>query len=222
MKKLIVMLSVLIISIGLVLTGCGKTKIDPPEVTAEAFYDIYVLGDSTKIEKLGVEKSEYESIVETERNAIISAIKNNFTIGGFTISNDQLNRIADAELAALKKLTPKIETTSTSKETASVKIATTYADVVTADQKAANDALAEVKAMGLTSESEARTKFVEIYVNKIVENVNAIEPSADTKEKTFTFKIEKFNVGGKAKDIWIPSDMTSFGTDLGKMITGQN
>jgi membrane-bound lytic murein transglycosylase len=221
LKKIIAIFSMSVLTTGLILTGCGQ-KIDPPEVTAEAFYNLYVLGDASKIENMGVEKSEYENTIEAERTAIKTATRTNFSKGGFTVSEDQLNRIADAQLASLKKLTPKIETSSTTDDTATVKIATTYVDIKSADTKAANDAQSEVIAMQLTSETEARKKFLDIYVNKIVENMNALQPSADTKEQTFTFKKQKFDVSGKAKDVWVPSDMTAFGTSIGKMITGQN
>ncbi|MBD7913212.1 MULTISPECIES: hypothetical protein [Clostridium] len=221
LKKIIAMASMAVLTTGLVLTGCGQ-KVDPPEVTAEAFYDLYVLGDTTKIENMGVEKSEYENVRETEKTSMKNATRNNIIKGGFTISDEQLNKIADAELGALKKLAPKIETSSTTDDKATVKIATTYADITPVDTKAFNDAMTEIKAMQLTNESEARKKLLDLYVNKLVDGLNAIQPSSDTKEKSFAFKKQKFNVGGKAKDVWVPEDMTVFGTDLGKMITGQN
>ncbi|MDS0524572.1 hypothetical protein NNC19_02705 [Clostridium sp. SHJSY1] len=219
LKKIIAMFSVTILTAGLVLTGCGE-KMSSPEETAQAFYDLYVLGDSSKLEKMGVDKAEYESTIEEEKAGFKAATSSVFS--NFTLSEDQLNKIVDAEMGALKKLKAKIETTSTTEDTATVKMSSTNVDISSAFNKALEDARTEVTGMDLKTQEEADTKLVEISVNKIIENLNKLEPSTDTKEETFTFKKEQLTVSGKSKDFWIPEDMTKFGTDLGSIITVQN
>jgi hypothetical protein len=219
LKKFITMLSATILTTGLVLTGCGE-KTAPPEETAQAFYDLYVLGDSSKLEKMGVDKAEYETTIEEEKAGFKAATSTVFS--NFTLSEDQLNKIVDAEMDALKKLTVKIETTSTEESKATVKMASTNVDISSAFTKALDEARTEVMGMNLTTQEEADTKLVEVSVNKIVDNLGKLEPSTDTKEESFTFIKEQLTVNGKSKDFWIPEDMTQFGTDLGSIITVQN
>ena len=217
-KKLIVMITMLALGSGLALTGCGKDEVAPPKTAAKAFYDLYVLTDSTEIIKLGLTEDEAKTILDAQRNAVKQATKKNFTTAGLSIDDAKLNEIVDAQFAALKKLSAEIEEVSVNGDTAEVKITTKYVDIAGADQKACDDAEAQVLALNLTSQSEALKKFAEIYSQNIIDNFKAVDPSTDTKNETYTFKKMTYNVGGKNKDIWAPQDANAFGASLGKLI----
>ena len=218
MKKLTKILSILVISILSlsIMTGCGK--VEPADKVAQGFFDMIVHSDTTTIESVGIPEDEISGMKDLIRNAIKDNTKNNFKMGGLSISDEDLDKIADAQLGSMSKIKATITTESSDKQTAVVKIKTNYIKLTEADQKAGNDALAEVQAMGLTDQSEMSKIFVEKYVEKLVTEFNALEPVDDTVEKSFSFVIQTVQVGGKNKKMWVPENPTTLGKDISTMI----
>lgn len=216
-KKYLLVLVSLILTTSLFLVGCGDSNKVTPEQSAKAYYDLYVLQDSTEIEKLGLSKTEVETVVKAQKTATKNATKKNFTVNGLSITDDQLEAIYNSQMGMMKKLSLNTEVVSSDAETAKVKMTTTYVDFIAADTKAAEDTIEEAQAAGITD----LAKLSELYINHLVKNVDEIEVSTETKENTFDFKKQTVQSDGKDKEIWAPTDMTKFGTELGKMITGQ-
>lgn len=215
-KKLAVVFLAGILTASVTLVGCGDKKPSVDE-TARAIYNLYVLSDPTEIKRLGVSEEEVTKVADEQKSASKNATKMNINKAGLQISEDQLNQIYDAQMEALKKLTVMTEVVEETEDTAKVKIITNFADFMTADKKAGKDAAAKIKESQITD----KTKVVEIYVNNMINNLKAIEPSSEKKEDIFELKLQKIKTDGKIKDIWMPTNMTDFGTRLGKMITGQ-
>lgn len=218
MKKITKILSMLLISIlsVVIMTGCGK--IDPPETVAQGFFDLIVYSDTTKLESLGVSAEEFSTVKDFMRQGIKESIRNNFKMAGLSITEENLDAITEAQLNALKKVKATITTESSDKQTAVVKIQTNYLKLTEADEKAANEVLEEVQAMGLTDRQEILNVYSEKYTAKLIETLNAIEPVDDTVEKSFSFVIEKVDIDGKSKDMWIPENPTTLGKDISTMI----
>jgi len=217
-KKLMSVLMTAILGSALFLTGCGE-KTAAADVTVKAFYNLYITGDSTEIEKIALTKDEVTQVNNKLKTESEAATKKNVTNSGYKISDAQLELIYNAQREALKKLTVTTELVSEDGDNATVKLTTTYIDMKTIDTKAAEDAYTEVKAMQLTSVSEANTKFIESYANKLAEGLKAAPQSTETKEDTFVCEKKTYDVDGKNKDIFTPKDMESFGRSVAKMAT---
>ncbi|WP_294404028.1 DUF5105 domain-containing protein [uncultured Clostridium sp.] len=218
MKKLTKILSILVISIlsFTLMTGCGK--VDPPETFAQGFYDLLFHGDTTTLESMGVPEDEISPMKDFVKDEISNSTKNNFKIAGLTITDEELNSIVDAELNALKKVQATITTESSDKQTAVVKIKTNYINITEVDEKAANDALAEVQAMGISDRQQLLDEFAKKYTAKLIEGLTALEPSEDTVEKSFSFTMQKVDVSGKSKNMWVPENPTTLGKDVSTMV----
>ncbi|PRR84059.1 DUF5105 domain-containing protein [Clostridium vincentii] len=219
-KKLMAVLMTAILGSALLLTGCGG-KIATADVTAKAFYNLYILGDSTEIEKIALTNDESNQILDKLKSTSQDATKNLITSGGLQISDEQLDSIYNAEMEALKKLTVTTEIVSAEKDNATIKLTTTYIDLLTIDTKAAEEAANEANAMSLTDQTELNNKIVELYVNNLIEGFKAAQPSIETKEATFECQKQVYIVDGKNKDVWFPVDMETFGGNIAKMATNQ-
>lgn len=220
MKKKIKVISLFMTTLifgVLALTGCGK--VEKADVTAEALYELYIHGDSAKIEEMALTKDEADKVINQVRDSLKNQTRTSFLGSGINIEDSKLDEIIDAQLNAHKKLTCSVELVSEEKDSAEVKITTNYIDIQKLDEDAANDAQTQVKGMGLTSQLEARKKLVEVYENNIIDYFSKAEPSSEKVEETFKFTKQKFEVKGKAQELWMPEDMNKFGENLGRMIT---
>ncbi len=200
---------IMLMALGIfVLAGCGSKTV-PAEETAKALYDLYVLQKTDGAKSIGLTDEEIKKSLDAQKSSSINATRSNFISGGLSISNEKLEEIYAAQTEALKKLSSKIEIVSSDKDVTKVKISTSYLDFVGADTRAAEAAL---------KETNDKKKLAEIYPNKIIEEFKKIQPSSELKEKTFDFKKENLKVSDGTKQAWIPSDITGFATELGKMI----
>ncbi|MBE6070858.1 MAG: DUF5105 domain-containing protein [Clostridium butyricum] len=196
--------------------GCGE-KIEAPELVVEAYYDLIVYGDTSKLETMGFSSEDVTTIKDQRENQLRTSIKNNFDIAGLKINDEQLDNVMQAQINALKKATCTVEPVSSDKETAVVKLKTTYVKITELDKNAANEAVEEVQAMGLTTTQEVLDKATEIYINKLIDACNNAEASTDTVEKDVMLKLQLFDVSGKTKKMWAPENPVTFGSDIGTM-----
>lgn len=220
MKKITKILSIFIISILSlsIMSGCGE-KVETPESIAQGFFDMIVYNDTTKIQSIGISDDEISPLKDLMKKLTRDSIKNDFNMAGITIEDEDLDKIVEAELKAMNKIKATISNESSDKKTAVIKINTNYLKLTEVDEKAADKAMEEIQSMETTDEDELKKAFVDKYISELVENLNAIEPSDDTVEKSFAFTMKKVNVGGKTKDMWIPDDPTTFGKDIITMVT---
>lgn len=218
-KKLIAVLMTAILGSAIFLTGCGEKPV-AADVTVKAFYNLYLLGDSSEIEKIALTKDEVTQVLDKLKTESQSATRNNLLSVG-TPTTEQLDAIYNAQMESLKKLTVTTEIVSEDEDNATVKLRTTYIDQLGIDKKAAIDAANEVNAMGLANLTEWNNKLLEVYTNKLVEGLKAAQPSTETKEDTFECEKKTYEVNNKNKDIFAPKDMVAFGESVAKMATNQ-
>ncbi|AOR23597.1 DUF5105 domain-containing protein [Clostridium taeniosporum] len=213
-KKLItVILSTLMLVT--MITGCGK-KVAPPEDFAKAFYEMVIYGESDTLKTLGIKDEEASTLKTQYEKTIKDAIKNNLNAASLSFTDDQINSIYNAQINAQKKATCTVETVSSDKKTAVVKIKTTHVNTTQLDENAAKEALAEVQKMNITDRKVALAKLGELYIQKLIEKCNGAEASSDTVENTFAFK--KIH-DDKGSDAWVPDNPVTFGNQIATMVT---
>lgn len=196
--------------------GCGA-KIEAPELVVEAYYDLIVYGDTSKLETMGFSSEDVNTIKEQRESQLRTSIKNNFDIAGLKINDEQLENVIQAQINALKKATCTVEPVLSDKETATVKLKTTYINITELDEKVANEAVEEVQSMELTTTEEVLDKATELYINKFIDACNNATASTDTVKKDFILKLQLFNFSGKTKKMWAPENPVTFRSDIGTM-----
>ncbi|GAA0078641.1 hypothetical protein UT300005_30200 [Clostridium sp. CTA-5] len=189
------------------LTGCGSKGLTAVE-SAGILFDMYIKQDKSKAEKLPLKKEEIESILEQENKALKAKIKSNFTTAGLKISDEDLDKVCKAQLAAMAKVTSSIELVSEKDGISEVKVKSTYVDILGADNKAGEDAANVVEKSGITDQQELLNKVTTEYINNLINELNSLEPSTDTKEKTFKFKKDE-----KSK-VYLPENIVEFSVGI--------
>ncbi|SFD35767.1 hypothetical protein [Clostridium uliginosum] len=193
------------------LTGCGKKEVKAVE-SAQILFDLYIKQDTTNAEKIRLTKEEADSLVKKQNELLTTMTKKNFKNSGITVTDEELDSIVKQQLAAMSKVTPTIELVSEKDGISEVKIKSTYIDLVGADEKAVNDAIEKFENTNITNEKELLAQMTSEYVKNVINELNNIQVSADTKEETYKFKKDE-----KSK-VWIPENMFEFGKGIGTLI----
>lgn len=213
-KNLLCLMTILCFSFALV--GCKNNAI-PADQTAKALYNLYVLSNGDECKNIGLSDEEIQLILDKQKSQSIQGTRLNFTRGGLTVTNEELNEIYNAQVEALKKLTPTVTIESEDKDKTVVKLSTTYVNFTEADENAVSASVEEAQNNGITSKSD----ISKIYIEKLINNLKSLEPSSDSKESTFEFAKQTINVDGKTKEAWLPANMADFGKSLSTLILGQ-
>ena len=71
-KKLIMVLVSMLMLVTMI-AGCGQ-KIEPPELVAEAYYDLIVYGDTSKLETMGFAADDVNTIKEQRESQVKTTI----------------------------------------------------------------------------------------------------------------------------------------------------
>lgn len=212
-KKLITVLLSTLMLVTMI-TGCNK-KVAPPEDFAKAFYDLAVYVNLDAITSLGMSVDEANTVKAEFEKAHKDKIRNDLRSNGLQCTDDQINKLYDAQLAAQKKVNCTVETISSDSKTAVVKIKTTHINISGIDESAANDTIKEVQNMNITDTKVALAKALELYITKFEEGCNNAEPSSDTVENTFAFKKV---TDDKNRTLWAPEDPVTLGNQIATMI----
>lgn len=218
MKKVLkvpMLLVVILVSSALFLVGCGE-KAAPADQTAKALYNLVVLQDGNDAKNLWLTDAQVTKVLDEQKKSSMDATKASFVESGLSVSDKQLEDIYNAQTVALKKLVPEITLVSEEDDVAKVKVASSYIDIAKTHMEAAEEAVKEIEKVNAD-----KTKAVEIYTSKIIQKFQNVEPSKEKKEFTSEFKKEDIDVNGEAKEMWLPKDIDSFSTNLGKLIAGQ-
>lgn len=212
-KKIISILTMLLcIGVLLTATGCGEKT--TPKESAQFFFDLMIKQDTTNIDKFGMTEESVKDLLKTEKDTTKTQTRGNFTKAGLTISDEKLDAIVDAQYNALKLLTATVDVTSESGDKATLVIKNTYIDFTALDEKAANDAVETVKALGLTDQKEALDKLTAQYIENLLAALKSATPSTDMNEATYEFKEDSGE--------WVPSmDSAEFGKQLATLSLGK-
>lgn len=210
-KVLLVMMSTLLVL--MLAVGCtSKPKADAAE-SAKILYDLYIKGDIKDASKLGMKEDEAKEALDVMKKTFVTTFSTNLKATGLIIAEEQIVQIVEARIEGIKILDGTTEIVSENKDSAEVKLSTTYFNELDLQDKVAEAVLAEVEAAGLTDEQEILDKMTELFVNKLIEAYKNIEPSADQKSDTFKFI--------KQKNVWVAEDMSNFGMRIGQITNGQ-
>lgn len=210
-KSLLVMVSMFLVV--MLLAGCtSKPEADAAE-SAKIFYDLYIKGDIAGATKLGMNENEASTLLETTKETLITLFKGYMETTGLVISDEQVTQIVEARIEGIKKLSATAEIVSEDKESAEVKLSTTYFDELSMQEKVVEDVIAELENSGITNEQEMLDKMAELFVNKLIEAYKNLEPSKDQKSETIQFILED--------NVWIAENMAKFGTTVGQLTSGQ-
>ncbi|NFL97274.1 DUF5105 domain-containing protein [Clostridium botulinum] len=205
-------LSLILLFIPIMVIGCSsKPKVSADE-TAKILFDFYIKGDQESLSKIKISKDQIEEISKMQKDKTISTIKTNLATAGLKVNDEQIKQIYAARVSALKKLSAKAEVVSQDDKSAQVKLKATHIDEVALDEKAATDAVEEVKKMNLTDTQEALNKATDIYIKNLIKSYENVKPSSDMKEQTFKFIIKE--------KTWIAEDMKNFGEGIVKLTSG--
>ncbi|SFD35790.1 hypothetical protein [Clostridium uliginosum] len=213
-KRILPLLLTTLLFSCVILTGCGKKEIKAVE-SAQILFDLYVKQDTTNVEKITLTKEEADSVIKVEKQAIKGLISNNFENYKVTITDEELDSIVEKQLTAMSKITPEIELVSEKDGISEVKVKSKYIDLVGADEKAVDDAIKKFKNSGITDETELLTKMKNEYLKNIINELDNIQVSEDTKEETYKFKKDK------RSNVWIPKNLVEFELGICDLIQKQ-
>ncbi len=211
MKKYLSSLLIICMTM-LTLTGCSKPALAPEE-SIMALYDLYILENSAGVLELGMSEEDVTKVLTSYSQALTDSLTANITSAGLTMEETEIAEIVEARKAALKTMTATCELVSSGEESAVVLLKTTYFDEKALDEKAANNALIASQESDSTDETELLSIATKAYAQNLIDGYLAVTPSSDYKEIVIdcTFK----------DNVWLPSDMSAFGKDLGIAISGQ-
>lgn len=212
MKKVVLVVMSMLLVLTLAVGCTSKPKANAAE-SAKILYDLYVKGDIKDVAKLGMKEDEAKEALDLMKKTFVATFGAGLKATGLTITEEQIVQIVEARMEGIKKLEGTTEIVSETKESAEVKLSTTYFDEMGMQDKIVEEVLVEVEAMSLTSEQEVLDKMTELFINKLIESYKNIAPAADKKSETFKFI--------KEKNVWIAEDMHQFGIRIGQITNGQ-
>ena len=209
MKK-IISLFLLIVSFLIFSFGCSSKKDISAEQTAQALYNLHIHYNGKESKKMGLTDDEINNILERQKLNEISIINSNFLDAGFPITDEELENLYKSQQEALKKLKAVISIESESEDEVILKLSTNYIDILTIDNKAALDTIAEADYAANTGNELSNAEFSKLYIEKLNENLKLTKPSSEMLEATFKFTKKKYLIDEKAVDIWSPENLEAF------------
>lgn len=195
-----------------ILSACGREKPTAAD-SVQAIYDLYIMRKTTGATKLGMTEEDIANALTAYDNALSQTIRSNFSDSGLEISDETMDEICQARRDALARMHAKCTLTSVEDQTALVTLSTTYFDEDSLDKDAAYNAREEADAAGFTNYDEYLNFIMDTYTKNLIEGYKSVVPSEDTKDISVTCII--------VNNTWLPEDMTSFGSQLGAAVSGQ-
>lgn len=89
-KKLISIITITVLLLSLIVTGCVKNK---PDEIAKAICDLVYNDDINNISKLGITEDEKDKIIGQHEDAIKSQARKTFSSMGIVASDEQLDSL---------------------------------------------------------------------------------------------------------------------------------
>mgnify|MGYP002515171624 CR=1 FL=1 len=189
----------LIFTLILSLSSCMGTV--SLEKSAKLLAQYYVKHDESALRKLGASSETAKEGIETEKAERKKEIQSSFARSGVEASDEQLEKIYEAQMEALKKVTITTDIVSEEEDTAEVKISMNYIDVESIDEKAAEEAFKDIEE-GQSNSDKLKKECLEKYVDNLVKGLEEAKPSTEKNEAIFTFE--------KGAMSWVPEEMELF------------
>lgn len=171
------------------------------EKSAKLLAKYYVKHDESALKKLGASSDTAKEGIEEEKRERKKEIQASFARAGVEATDEQLEKIYEAQMKAIDKVTIEAEVISQEEDSADVKISMNYIDVQSIDEAAAEDAFKDIKD-GENNSEKLKKESLDKYVNNLVKGLEKAKPSTEKNEAIFTFK--------KGALSWMPEDMELF------------
>lgn len=211
-KKALSLALAALMLVSLTLTGCQKK--DPPaagDKVAVALFEMILKNDASSAVELFGYASEEEArkdmgldgnIYEELADELADELAAQFTGMGLTASSEDVQGFVDAFMSMFKnvELTAKVKE-SNEKEGTSVVTCT----ISTFDANALNTAMSEALE-NIDPDAEFST-----ILSAIADVIADITPSGETADFDVDFELQKMEINGKEKEVWLPVDANEFG-----------
>ena len=209
-KHLSIFLFVSIISVFL--TACSNSQHNAAEAVL-SIYNLYIKEETSDVFKLGITEERALLTLSNYNDALIQNLQNTMSSTGLIVEDTIIEEIILARKSALKTMLATCEITSIKDEKATVKLKTSYFDEATLNENAAKDAIKKAKKADASNQKNLLESLSSYYAQNLIDAYLAITPSKEMKELEITCIL--------SGNTWIPEDMTSFGNELGLIISGQ-
>ncbi|MEY8402738.1 hypothetical protein AALA54_05295 [Oscillospiraceae bacterium 44-34] len=207
-KKALSLALAALMLVSLTLTGCQKK--DPPaagDKVAVALFEMILKNDASSAVELFGYASEEEARKDMGLDGNIyeelaDELAAQFTGMGLTASSEDVQGFVDAFMSMFKnvELTAKVKE-SNEKEGTSVVTCT----ISTFDANALNTAMSEALE-NIDPDAEFST-----ILSAIADVIADITPSGETADFDVDFELQKMEINGKEKEVWLPVDANEFG-----------
>lgn len=203
------------------LMGCNSPR--SADLVAIDFYDLIVkqtINDS--LIELGFPKELGDQTTSHLEKTLEENIQSALTIdGSVAITSDQLKKLTDAYLLALKNLeaTASVKPHKDSKK-CTVALTTSYLDYKAIDENATKEALKMIDISTYTDENLYLKDLMNLYIEQLIKGYKEAIPSKDNPEdntkdhtKDFEFVLEN--------KVWVPANYNQFLSTICTMIAAQ-
>lgn len=225
-RRIPALLLAMLMVFSLTLTSCGtKEEIADPDKVAVAIYDIVLKDDASGIvelfgyasdadarKDLGIEGSVYDDLAEQ--------VVGMFAAQGVTATTEEAQNFVDAFLTMFKNVTLTATTKSADEKAGTAVVTCT---VNTFDSSSINDAMNQVVQEIMADEELLAGDEAALYsamLNKMSSAIAELKPTENTKDFDVDFVLEKHNINGKDRQVWMPKDVNAFGSAIGSTAMG--
>ena len=202
-KHLSIFLLLCIISIFL--TACSTEQNNAAEAVL-SIYNLYIKEETSDVLKLGITEELALYTLSNHNDSLIQNLQDTINSAGLTVEDATIEEIIVARKSALKTMLATCEITSVKDKTATVKLKTSYFDEATLTKQATEDAIKKAKASDASSEETLLELATKYYTQNLIDSYLAVTPSDEMKELEVNCVL--------SRNIWVPKDMASFGTEL--------
>lgn len=203
-----------VISCCLLMVGCNK-DIAPDEM-AQTLYNFYVQEDMTNIEQLGLTQEEATDIteggIESFETELEEGLKDIAGEHEVTVQKENVKKAIEARRALEKKLTSEVEIISKEKNSAQIKLYTTYFNEEAIYDRASKELETRMEEAQIEEEDAFVQQCIDIYIEEIIKAYESAEISTDKKSILVEFT--------KQGDKWLPIDQQAFIDQLTNLTSG--
>lgn len=208
-KKFLSMLMVVVLMMSFAITGCGK-KIEPKEA-AQVWWEI-AFNNTANVSKINLKESDATAAIEKEKQEVVDELKTQFSAQGISFSDDKFTELYNALIDTSKKANVTIEEVSNDGKTAEVKFTSNHIDYAGIITQATTDALESIQASGMTDPNEAKDKYMELYMENLINGIKNAKFSDDT--KTLNYKLTMKD------NVWQPDSADDFSDKITNLVLG--
>lgn len=225
-RRIPALLLAMLMLFSLTLTSCGKKEeIAAPDKVAVAIYDIVLKDDASALVELfgytdeaearkdmGIEGSVYDDLADQ--------MVTMFSGMGVTATTEDAQTFVDAFLTMFKNVTLTATTKSADEKAGTAVVTCT---ISTFDPNSINDAMNQIVQDIMADEELLAGDEAALYsamLNKMSEAIAGLKPTDNTKDFDVDFVLEKHNINGKDRQVWMPKDVNGFGSAIGSNALG--